>query len=445
MFHVVVDLVPDNAGTEFIIGFMENYDTDYDAEIFITTMEVVTVNVDISAPSYTATTIFQQITVTAGTVQQVLLDPHLRMSGSAKGSKAVYISADNNIVVYGVNKAWFSNDAFLGLPINVLGTEYYAITYNPCVYQSQIMVIGVEDGTTVSITLSTTTGGDITYGGNTYAAGGTIAETLNRFDTLQIVNTNTAGDLSGTHVTSNNPIVMFSGNKRTNIGTGTGKDHLIEMWYPVERWGTEFVTVPIPDRTVGDLFRFVASEASTFVQITGGHTASFTLLNAGDMHQEGIASSAYCRVVADKPIMVAQFVQSQQSDDEPADPAVMTVPSIQQYSYSYTFSTPTYSQAGESYINYLMIVIRSTDQNGLILDGSSINPSLNSIPGTDYVGGYINVAEGTHSIEHTSRIVFFGAYLYGRAPYETYGFPVGMRLGPINAVSTNMYIYRCTR
>ena len=429
-------MVPDNAGSEFIVGFMENLDNSYDTELFITTMEIVTVHVNISAPRYTATSIFQQVTVTAGSVQQLLLDGNLRMYGSSKESKALYISADNNIVVYGVNKAEYSNDAFLGLPLNVLGTDYYTITYSPAQNQTQLMLIGTEDSTTVNIVLPTITGGSITYGGNTYGAGNTITDTVERFDTLQIVNKNTNGDLSGAHITSDKPIAVFSGNKKTTIGSGWSSDHLVEMWYPVERWGTEFLTVPIPDRTVGDKFKFVASESSTTVQITGGHTASFTLSNAGDVREEDIASSAYCRVVADKAIMVAQFVQSQQSSSEPSDPSMMIIPAIQQYGYSYTFSTPTYSRSG-SYTNYVMIVIKSADQNGLILDGSSITPSFTAISGTDYVGGYVNVAEGTHTIEHTSRIAFFGVYLYGRANYETYGFPAGMRLGAINAVSTS--------
>ena len=433
----VVDNIPDNAGLEFIVGFMENINSNYDVELFITTMELFTVHVNISAPRYTSTTIFQQITVTAGSVVQVLLDGNLRMEGSAMDDKALHIIADRTIVVYGVNKAAYSNDAFLGLPINVLGKEYYAITHHPATQQTQIMIIGIEDTTSVSITLPTSMGGWVLYSGSWYFAGNTLTETVNRFDTLQIVNDN-SGDLTGARITSDKAIAAFSGNKKTNIGTGTSSDHLIEMWYPVERWGKEFVTIPIPDRTLGDKFRFVASEGSTTVQITGGHTATFTLTNAGDAREEDISSTAYCRIVSNKPIMVAQLVRSQLSatSTEESDPAMIIIPAINQFSYSYTFSTPTYSLSG-SYISYIMIVIKDVDKGGLILDGSSISPTLIAITGTEYVGGYVNVAEGTHTIEHTSRIVFFGAYLYGRARYETYGFPCGMRLGAINAVSSD--------
>ena len=275
-------------------------------------------------------------------------------------------------------------------------------------------------------------GGSVTYSGHTYYQSNTITETLDRFDTWQIVNT--GGDLTGAHITSNKPVGVFSGNKKTNIGSGTSSDHLVEMWYPVERWGKEFVTIPIPQRTVGDRFRFVASEGSTTIEITGGHTATITLANAGDMKEEHIGSGAYCHIVSNKAVQVAQLVLSQQSSSEKSDPSMSIIPSIFQFSYIYTFTTPKYSLG--SYTSFLMVIIKDADKNGLIYDGTSISPTFTAIPPTEFVGGYVDVAEGTHTIEHSSRIVFFGAYLYGKANYETYSFPVGMRLGAINAVSS---------
>ena len=145
--HLVADNVPDNAGPEFIVGFMENLQNktnhfEYDVELFITTIEIATVHVNISAPRYTGSNIFRQITVTNGVVEQLFLDKNIRVTGSAKESWALHIIADNNIVVYGVNKARYSNDAFLGIPVNMLGQDYYAITYSPAKLQTEILVVG---------------------------------------------------------------------------------------------------------------------------------------------------------------------------------------------------------------------------------------------------------------------------------------------------------------
>ncbi|KAK3093194.1 hypothetical protein FSP39_012495 [Pinctada imbricata] len=394
-------------------------------------MELTTVLVNITTPRYNST-ILVSISVTEGHVEQIYLPGDLRVTGTTKVNKAIYISASAAIVVYGVNKARYSNDAFLGLPVSVLGVDYYVLAHSPATYQTQILVVGVSNGTSVHVSLPSSMTGHVDYSSSDYYGGDTIHVTIDRFDTLQLTHDE---DLSGSRITSTQPIAVYSGNKKTSIGSGTSSDHLVEMWYPVTKWGKTFLTVPIPERTVGDIFRFVASEAATTVSITGGHTESFTLSSAGDVNVIEIGSTLYCKIVATKPILVAQFVQSQQSTSEESDPAMITVPAINQYGASYTFSTPKYSLG--SYINYLMLVIRYQDKGGLYLDGNNIHVTFNNISGTEYVGGYYEVTEGTHTIKHSSRIVFFGAYLYGRANYETYGFPTGMRLGQINSPCNN--------
>jgi len=49
-----------------------------------------------------------------------------RESGTGQTSKALFITADEDVVVYGVNKELYSADAFLAFPTDVLGNEYYA-------------------------------------------------------------------------------------------------------------------------------------------------------------------------------------------------------------------------------------------------------------------------------------------------------------------------------
>jgi hypothetical protein len=49
------------------------------------------------------------------------------------------------------------------------------------------------------------------------------------------------------------------------IGSGGSQDHIVEQMTPVKTWGKRFVTVPIPARTTGDYFYFIASEDSTTI------------------------------------------------------------------------------------------------------------------------------------------------------------------------------------
>ncbi|XP_033759596.1 IgGFc-binding protein-like [Pecten maximus] len=421
---------PDNRGTEFIIGYMENIAVSMNVELFVTTMRTTTVNVQVTAPRYSAAGINEAFSVTAGTVKQMFFSPSIRLAGNEMSSKAVWITADDEVVIYGVNKETYSCDAFLGLPTDVLGTEYYAITYYPPSRQCELLIVGVNDSTTVNIRVGSAIGSRyITWGGTNYYSGNTLTVTMNRFDTFQLV---TYGDLSGTYITSSKAVSVFSGNRKTNIGSGGSSDHLVEHLTNVDTWGKRFVTVPVPRRTVGDYFKFIASESSTTVTISGGYSTSFSLASAGTVVQKTISSSSHCLVVSDKPILLVQFCLSQQSSNEESDPMMMIIPPVEQYGADYTFATPKYSLG--SYSNYFMFIVKETEKSGLRVDGNAFpsNTVYNTISGTDYVGGYISVSEGSHTVRHTSPISVFGGYLYGQARYETYGFTTGMRMAGIN-------------
>jgi CUB/sushi domain-containing protein len=349
----------------------------------------------------------------------------------------IRVTATDEIVIYGINKEQYSNDGFVGLPNDVLSDEYYVVTWYPPYRQCQLLVVGVEDSTSVSITMGQYMGSRyVDYNRKRYYKGNTVKENLNKYDTWQLV---TSGDLSGSFVTANKKISVFSGNKKTKIGRGSSQDHLVEHLTPVNTWGKKFATVPIPKRTCGDYFKFIASEDNTRVTISGGYSSSFTISKKGGVVQKVISSKAYCRVVADKPIMLVQFVQSQISSSEPSDPAMMIIPPCEQYGADYTFATPKYSQG--SYENYFMFIVEEKQASGLRIDGKSfpVNTRFQRISGTTLVGGYISISEGTHTVRHTSPIAIFGGFLYGKAPYETYGFTTGMRMAKVNAVS-NVFV-----
>jgi CUB/sushi domain-containing protein len=133
--------------------------------------------------------------------------------------------------------------------------------------------------------------------------------------------------------------------------------------------------------------------------------------------------------------MVAMIVKSQLSSSEPADPAMIIIPPVEQYAADYTFTTPKYSQG--SYANFFLFVVDKSEKDGLRLDGKALpsNTAYVDIPSTSYVGGYTTVTDGSHTMRHNSPISVFGGFLYGKANLETYGFTTGMRMARVNAVS----------
>ncbi|KAJ8315427.1 hypothetical protein KUTeg_007577 [Tegillarca granosa] len=347
-------------------------------------------------------------------------------------SKGFLITADDEVVAYGVNKQKYSNDAFLALPTDVLGKEYYAVTYYPPYRKAQIMVVGVQDSTSVTIRFSSSSWSRTTdsYGGKTYAAGSTLRIRVNRYDAFQI---QSPGDLTGAYITSDKPISVFSGNRKTNTGPYGSQDHLVEHLTPVNTWGKKFATVPIPKRSTGDYFKVIASEDATSISYkckisSSLSTYSIYLSKAGDFKQVLVSSGKYCYWQADKAILLTQIVISQKSSSEPADPAMLVIPPIEQYAADYTFTSPKYS--GGSYDNYFLFVVKKAERYKLKVDGNAFHSSTvyTDIPDTEYVGGFINVADGSHTVRHDSPISVFGGFLYGRAYLETYGFPTGMRM-----------------
>ncbi|XP_035824222.1 uncharacterized protein LOC101853604 [Aplysia californica] len=236
-----------------------------------------------------------------------------RTEGTGPENKGVRILSTQDITVYCVNKEQFTTDAYVALPVNVVGQEYYAMCY---ISNAQILLIGVSDSTSVTVKLSdnSRTGSaksvssvSISYGGSTYGNGQSFSFTVNRYQTWFVTQwVDTSSDLTGSYITSNKPISCISGNYRSWIPKGTSSsDHLtgkyfcfkfssvrcsyyvlqLKMLPSVDTWGKEFVTVSTPDRSIGDLFRVVCAEDNTAVNFGNGrHT--FTLSRAGDFREQ---------------------------------------------------------------------------------------------------------------------------------------------------------------
>uniref|UniRef100_A0A8W8IN47 IgGFc-binding protein N-terminal domain-containing protein n=1 Tax=Magallana gigas TaxID=29159 RepID=A0A8W8IN47_MAGGI len=430
-----VENYPDNKGTNFIVAFMENAQKSLPVELFVTTAKPYEIKVIVTSPKWTSPSVYESFKITSSQTKQIFISNEFRMHGTGRSQKALSVSASDEIIVYGVNKEGYSCDAFLAFPIDVLGTEYYTVSYFPATLENEILVAGVFPDTVINIALKLNDDSTrIKFEKTNYYNGDIISVLMSPFDTVQI---QTMADITGTKIKSNRPIVVYSGNRKTKVGIGRSRDHLVQQMMPVITWGKRFVTLPIPTRTIGDFFRFIASENNTIVNTTGydyqlNKNVSYTLelLMAGDFVEQYHTSYFYGLVVSSKPIMLVQIVSSQVA--EAADPAMTLIPPIEQFSSEYVFTTPKYT-FGE-YINFFMFVVHSDNAAGLQLDGEylPLTQEYRKITGTNYLASYVAVPTGSHSFRHTSPIVMFGGYLYGLANMESYGFPAGMRLSPIN-------------
>ena len=401
----------DNRGTEFMLGFMENASQSGVLALFIAGDVATNGNVEIPGLEFSET-----FAVAPGAVTSVSIPLGARALGSdATSILGIRVTADDPVVVYGLNQVSFTTDAFLGLPTDILGMEHIVLGFEALNSDlaSEFLVVGVQDGTTVTITPSITTGARV--------AGTPYPITLDRFDTYQLQSDAPGEDLSGSIIQSDQPVAVFGGGVCVNIPPGFGAcDHIVEQLPPTATWGVSFLTVPLATRTGGDLFRIIARNDGTEVRIDG--TLVATLARA-EFHEVDLTSGTFHEIDATGPAMVMQYSKGQGFDSVPSDPFMMMIPPTEQFQRSYALTTP--AAAPVAFNNFINVVVETPDTESCTIDGSPFTATFSPIGASGFSGAQEPVAIGSHVLSCPSP---FGAYAYGFASADSYGYPGGLAL-----------------
>jgi len=152
-------------------------------------------------------------------VEKVELPQELRMIWVTIENKAIYIQAEEDIVVYALNKEQFSTDGFLVFPVDVIGYEYYTVSHSPTLSYTEFALATKYDNTRISILLPNRRDAKpirVEYQGDTYSNGDWLNITLNAFQAFQCASYDNA-DLTGSYILSDKPVALFSGNVRTFV------------------------------------------------------------------------------------------------------------------------------------------------------------------------------------------------------------------------------------
>lgn len=412
---VVVSAIVDNLGNEFIIGMLPNLTgPNYKTEIHLTSNVVTDVFVEypVNNPTFTET-----VSLTPGEIS-ILEVPVASSSGWNAGTvdnNAIRATSEQDFVLYAINRRDNTTDAALILPASVLGTEHYISGYTP-LFTGVFSVVATTDGTEVEITPTNNL-----IGG--YSADTPFTITLNRGEGFlgQAITDGPDGDLSGTHISSSEPLAVTNGNVCTNVPiNNTACDHLFEMAHPVYSWTSESIAAPLPNRPTGSLYRVLASENNTTIERNGSVVAT---INAGDFYETPVVPGSQ-KFTANNPIFATQFMIGQtQSGTSTGDPAMGNMIPTEQYLTSYTFSTLGGGQFAENWVN---IVAHDDDVNSgtLLLDGSPVSSgSFTPIADTDYQYAQIQIMEGTHTTSSTSQA--HGISVIGFNSFDSYIYPGG--------------------
>ena len=204
-----------NQDTEFWLAFPENYDRSSITTLFITGDTATSGTVEVPG---LATPFSEDFTVTPGTITNVVVPNAAQVVGTGTFNQGIHVTADNPITVYGLNRLTATTDAYLGLPVSSLGSEYIVMGYTPSFggYPSEATVVATVDSTTVTVTPPGVSSFNVS---------------LNEGQVYQ--HTGDPADLTGTIVTADQPVAVFGGVQCVNIPSSYGAcDHIVEQMPP---------------------------------------------------------------------------------------------------------------------------------------------------------------------------------------------------------------------
>jgi len=356
------------------------------------------------------------------------------------------VETDNDVMVYALNQAWTTSDAFLVLPRPALERDYYVMSYpsdniiddrtgrlSIGSTPSQCAIVAVEDNTRITIAPTA----PMLFGGRN-----PTPIVLNKGDVYlvqSLPSTSINYDLTGTNISSDKPIAVFAGHQRARIPQDGGfdlnsRDCLVEQMVPTTNYGKSAFLTPYPlpqdASPVGwDVYRVLAAMDSTVIYVDSNRVAT---LNAGQFFSGRLTRAA--EMYSDKPFMVAQYKKTSSTGNTGlanSDPFMMMIPPYEQFLPSYRFISAQAVQLNSNFervkvynFQYVNIVAPQTVIDKVVLDGATVSANqFTRIGGSRFYYATIQINDGVHSVSAPEPI---GIYVYGYGPANSYGYIGGM-------------------
>jgi hypothetical protein len=443
--------VKDSKGTDFWLTFLPNYHSlnsaGLDSLYIFVSAEVPTTGT-IDYTDINGNTLQHNFTITdvSNVHQFVVWHSNYELRGFNQGRnnfsqihqletpapQSFHIVTDNEVTVYGLNQASNSSDAFLVLPTDALGKEYFVLSYpsdgkstlflldESLSTPSEFAIVATEDNTEVEITLST----NRSYRTN----GKTITTTLQQGESFlvqaNITRTQRNDDLTGTQIIATKPISLIAGHQRASVplnGSGQSRDHICEQIPPYDTWGNNAYVVPfVPgvSQSPEGRDRFVILSGTDDNVIYRNNVASFTL-NKGEKREFDLLNAESIRGTF--PILVATY--KKQSGSGVSDPLMMIIPPAEQFLKSYKWINAQVEDIFEE--QFTTIVAPNATIPSIRVDNQAIVGNFLPIPTTNYSYITVKLTDGVHTVTADRKI---GIYVYGYGRTDSYGYTGGMQL-----------------
>jgi len=434
-------------GTDFWLGFTPNNGASGTTVLYVTSAAAssATISIPNASPAWSST-----IAIAANAIVQVTIPgttggvtPADAAGSDLVAGRGIHVVSNNPVSVYATTVGSFSAEAYIGIPTAYLGTNY--ITISPegsTTAPGNFLVVATQNATTVTMKLPA---GKAALG---HAAGSTWSVTLNAGQTYQgeaAAVAGLAGDITGTEITSDKPVAVFSGAECMQFPGSASKagyancgacDIGIEQLTPSVTWGknyiaSEFLSPSLATRTNSSYIRVVTSDPGTTTFNISGYPVQ-TLTGKGNYMDYKVTGGIV--ISSDKPIgayaiMSGNGCYSLATGN--GDASIIALVPQEQWGKNSPFVCPT---GFSSVINVLTKKAAPT----LTLDGAAVT-GFTAIGTTGFYRKSISVAAGNHLM--SSPADSFMVYVYGESLAISYGYSAaGPTLLPI-ALPVNLLFF----
>jgi hypothetical protein len=415
--------------------------------------------------------------------------------GTFRSMHAYRITSSAPLIAYQFNPLEnvnvFSNDASLLLPTSSLAARYLVLSWPQTLATTEssmtnggidlrafLTIVGLHDDTPIAIKLSTPIlgGADIPAA----QAGDILQLELDRFEVINLETDDFNSDFTGTSVESlieGQPVAVFTGSEASDVPRFSSflerqccADHLEQQLFPEAAFGTQFVAVKTPLRSVEvetagwdvsvvpdepEWWRVLATREDTVVSTNLPPPNDSFFLQRGD--SVIFESERDFVMTASGPISFGQFPGSQQTTGIPStlpggdrppggDPAFILIPPVEQWRGDYLFLVPN-----KYAFDFLLIAAPAgiaLSYDGLPLDSvldceyEPIGTLTDGDVDTEYLAIRCPLSapepdgpglqdDGVHRLESSGGEPF-GLVVWGWDSYVSYGYPGGTNVSLIN-------------
>lgn len=391
-------------GTDFYVSFLLRGVSNPNCDI--TLSSTINTTVTISNPSKG---LLQNIPIIGGVpytvnIQKAYCTPD---ANNIVGSDAIHITSPTPITVYAMSYISAIADGALVYPKEACGSEYYTSSFEAITtgVPSKFVAVAFEDNTQLKITPKVSTRGN-------HLAGTPYTINLNKGQTYMEMAQGLL-DLTGTHIieTNGKKFALFSGTECVNIPNTSCPfcDVLMEQMLPVTALGKRYLLAPLSSDLITPkyTYRIIGTVNNTKIRTNGALTNTI---------QKGEIITVFNQVGAigiesSEPVMVIQYLQGS-SCVNVGDPAMVVIPSLEQFIDRVSYATATYSQFTSHYA-YILVNTSSIGLlkiNGTVVAASNFIPFA-SMPQYSYVN--IRLPNGNHLVECSKGFLMI-AYGYGK-------------------------------